>query len=322
MAIKVCVILKYLHSLDNPVFYCDLKPGNLLMDDDGEIKLVDFSLSRLKTGDEIIHGTITGGTVGYAPPEQFSSGSVVNEKSDIFAVGTLLYYLLSGKKPPADFSSSGASRTDVSGAIGNIASEQLLFIINKCLGIEKKQQYDNISDLEQDLQYVFQGKKIPTGFRSRKKNRYYAAVIFLGLIITISSLLAFSSVFSLYIVPSRLASPEYPVVISETKSNESFDVNSDKIVLKFSQPMDTDSVREALQINAHKPKTIIWSNNDTRCEIPLTNDNVFASMPLFLTIDIRIAQDKKNRMLGFGNQHGFEKYLNCKLAMVYGKYQP
>ena len=77
------------------VTYLDIKPSNIFLRADGRICLLDFGAAR-KTGS---HGKVSGGTYGYAAPEQFWTGVKADERSDVYAMGKLLVYLVTDKNP-------------------------------------------------------------------------------------------------------------------------------------------------------------------------------------------------------------------------------
>jgi hypothetical protein len=106
-AIQLCNVLEYLHKQTPPIVFRDIKPSNIMLNNEGQIKLIDFGIARLfnpaKSKD-----TVAMGTVGYAPPEQYGKGQS-EPRSDIYALGATLYHLITKhdplKEPPFFFSS-------------------------------------------------------------------------------------------------------------------------------------------------------------------------------------------------------------------------
>ncbi len=94
---QLCEVLEYLHSQQPPVIFRDLKPGNIMLDRDGKVKLIDFGIARLfKLGKAT--DTASFGTAGYAPPEQYGKGQT-DARSDIYALGATLHHLLTRRDP-------------------------------------------------------------------------------------------------------------------------------------------------------------------------------------------------------------------------------
>lgn len=79
------------------IFHRDIKPGNLLVRASGQLKIVDFGIARLASSSMTASGLIMG-TPDYMSPEQ-ARGDDVDQRSDIFSMGAVFYYILTGRKP-------------------------------------------------------------------------------------------------------------------------------------------------------------------------------------------------------------------------------
>jgi serine/threonine-protein kinase len=90
-------ILAYLHGRNPPVIYRDLKPSNLILDNEGHLRLIDFGTARLHR-EGITEDTVYIGTQGYAAPEQYGSGQS-DARTDLFNLGMTLFHLATGVHP-------------------------------------------------------------------------------------------------------------------------------------------------------------------------------------------------------------------------------
>lgn len=98
---QVLDALIYLQSQTPPIIHRDIKPGNIVLKDDGKVVLVDFGLVKLlDSNDPRTISAVRGlGTPGYAPIEQSSPAMHTDKRSDIYSLGATLYELLSGRRP-------------------------------------------------------------------------------------------------------------------------------------------------------------------------------------------------------------------------------
>ena len=95
IAIEVLQGLSYAHG--RGVIHRDIKPSNVRIASDGSVKIMDFGIARLQSSDITGSGAIVG-TPTYMAPEQITNGPIT-QTTDLFAVGCLLYELLSYRKP-------------------------------------------------------------------------------------------------------------------------------------------------------------------------------------------------------------------------------
>jgi serine/threonine protein kinase/tetratricopeptide (TPR) repeat protein len=120
---KVCSAVQYAHQ--NLVVHRDIKPGNILVGNNGEPKLLDFGIAKLMTAEfsveeiELNRGEAQPMTLRYASPEQVR-GEPITTESDIYSLGVLLYELLAGEHP---FQSALTSRSSIEKAILTQAPE-------------------------------------------------------------------------------------------------------------------------------------------------------------------------------------------------------
>ena len=95
LMLQMCAGLHAAHT--HGIFHRDIKPGNLLVGQHGELKIVDFGIARLASSNMTASGLIVG-TPDYMSPEQ-ARGPDVDQRSDIFSVGAVFYLMLTGRKP-------------------------------------------------------------------------------------------------------------------------------------------------------------------------------------------------------------------------------
>ncbi|MFN2119041.1 MAG: serine/threonine protein kinase, partial [Anaerolineales bacterium] len=94
-AIQVCDVLSFLHRhKPDPIIFRDMKPSNIMIDTDGNVKLVDFGIARsFQVGQR---GTMIG-TEGYSPPEQYRGEAAPS--TDLYALGATLHHALTRRDP-------------------------------------------------------------------------------------------------------------------------------------------------------------------------------------------------------------------------------
>lgn len=93
----LCDALTFLHTRQPPIIHRDIKPGNMKLQPDGRVVLVDFGIAKAYTQDQTATGA-RGMTPGFSPPEQFG-GTGTDPRSDQYALAATIYYLLTGKQP-------------------------------------------------------------------------------------------------------------------------------------------------------------------------------------------------------------------------------
>ncbi|GHO82149.1 serine/threonine-protein kinase [Dictyobacter formicarum] len=97
IAMQLCSVLDYLHTLQPPVIFRDLKPGNIMRTPTGKLYVIDFGIARhFKPGQS--KDTMLFGSPGYAAPEQYGKAQTT-PAADIYSLGALLHQMLTGIDP-------------------------------------------------------------------------------------------------------------------------------------------------------------------------------------------------------------------------------
>nr|KYP63624.1 putative LRR receptor-like serine/threonine-protein kinase At3g47570 family [Cajanus cajan] len=107
--IGVTSALHYLHhECEEPIIHCDLKPSNILLDDDMVAHVSDFGIARLLSTINHYQISTSGikGTIGYSPPE-YGSSSQVSTKGDMYSFGILILEMLTGRRPTEEMFKDG-----------------------------------------------------------------------------------------------------------------------------------------------------------------------------------------------------------------------
>ncbi len=138
---QIAKALKYMHEEEH-ICHFDVKPANILLDDNGNSVLIDFGIS--KNYDESGHETTmtpVGMSDGYAPIEQYQQKvEDFSPASDVYALGATLYFLLHGKKPVSAVHRAGG----ISLKISNSISPELKEIINASMKIIKQERANSV----------------------------------------------------------------------------------------------------------------------------------------------------------------------------------
>lgn len=148
----LCGALDYLHSLNPPIIYRDMKPSNIMLKPDGKVKLIDFGTAK-EFDEGSIADTTALGTRGYAAPEQFgdSKGRGIHKtdaRTDIYSLGATLYHIVTGKNPSEPpYVIKPIREWDSSLSVG------LEKIINKCTEPNPEDRYQNCVELLYDLEH-------------------------------------------------------------------------------------------------------------------------------------------------------------------------
>lgn len=148
---EICDILDYLHSLNPPIIYRDLKPSNIMITPENKAVLIDFGISKIYKKDRDCD-TVAMGSNGYAAPEQFSGGQSCIQ-TDIYGIGMVMYYILKGK------TAATALEPLVDENYGKEVNRDLKRIIQKCVKIDVNDRYSSVEELKRELNLLSQSKE-------------------------------------------------------------------------------------------------------------------------------------------------------------------
>lgn len=165
---QLCDALSYLHSQKPPIIYRDMKPANVMLKPEGNIKIIDFGIAREYKEQNLADTTVLG-TKGYAPPEQYSGQT--DARSDIFALGMTMHHLLTGIDPR-----TGEAYAPVRMWNPEV-SEGVEMIIDKCVQPAPENRYQNCQDLLYDLEHP---ELITRDYKKKQKiklNSFVASIV-------------------------------------------------------------------------------------------------------------------------------------------------
>lgn len=164
---QICDALGYLHAQNPPIIYRDMKPANVMLKPEGNIKIIDFGIAREYKEQNLADTTVLG-TRGYASPEHYGSRQT-DSRSDIFTIGMTMHHLLTGIDPrPADYQyvSIRQWNPELSGGLERI--------IDKCVALDPDDRYQSCGELMYALEHY---EEEDGTYKKRQKRKLLAFVI-------------------------------------------------------------------------------------------------------------------------------------------------
>jgi serine/threonine protein kinase len=172
IARQVCAGLEEAHKLG--VVHRDLQPHNIMLDDDGNARIMDFGIARSLTGKGITGAGVLVGTPEYMSPEQVE-GKDVDPRSDIYSLGVMLYEMVAGRRPFDGETALAIAHKhryeapeDPRTADPQIP-ERLAQVILRCLEKDQAARYESAGALDADLAAIEEG--LPTTEKAAPKRK-------------------------------------------------------------------------------------------------------------------------------------------------------
>jgi serine/threonine-protein kinase len=180
------------------VIHRDLKPGNILINPSGQLKILDFGLARLLTaGDD--SDTDTGnltvaGTLPYVSPEELSGSATLDSRSDLYSCGVVLYEMATGRRPHNETSVSALlaailyKEPPSVRSLNPAISPELETIIRKAMDKDAALRYQSARELKVDLQRLVSGRKLeswPTPARVSARGKWLTPLLITLLVVAV-----------------------------------------------------------------------------------------------------------------------------------------
>lgn len=178
---ELCEVLRYLHSQKPPIIYRDMKPSNIMLKPEGNLKLIDFGIAREYKQDNLAD-TVSLGTRGYAAPEQFGGKGQTDARTDIYCLGVTLYHLITGQnptEPPYEIYPIRHWNASLSSG--------LEAIISKCTQLNPEDRYQDCDELMYALEHY---NELDESYRKKqkKKLKMFIASISMSVVMAISGI--------------------------------------------------------------------------------------------------------------------------------------
>lgn len=166
---KLTMALEVLHSAN--IFHRDISPDNVMICRNGNVKLIDFGAARCFLSG--VNGYTVIMKTGFSPIEQYSGDNAADIRSDIYSVGTLLYYALTGTVPESPY-----KRLENDALFQNSCAKvdkELRDVIKNAAAIMSTDRYGSVRELRNALSKLKikpSEIEIPTDYNALKNNRY------------------------------------------------------------------------------------------------------------------------------------------------------
>jgi serine/threonine protein kinase len=197
---KVCDAVAFAHA--HGIIHRDLKPQNIMIGEFGEVLIMDWGIATM-VGDKNRHPGAVLGTPGYMAPEQARGDpALIDQRADVYALGAVLYFLLSGKPPVYKQPLARSGQTEPAALVSPRRMDRsvprpLVAVCRMALASDLKKRYDGAAELAGDVADFLAGRRVrayperpvEAALRLGKKYRAVVALIVAYLLMRILLLL-------------------------------------------------------------------------------------------------------------------------------------
>ncbi len=171
----VALALDYAHS--RGLVHRDVKPGNILIDPQGQVKVTDFGIARAVDAQDATQTAAVFGTAAYCAPEQ-AQGFEVDRRTDVYALGVVLYELLTGRQPFSADTAVALAYQHVSSQpippsrLSGDVTPELEAVVLRAMAKDPNHRYPSARDLNADLQRAIAGLPVSAPLASAAAAAY------------------------------------------------------------------------------------------------------------------------------------------------------
>ena len=174
--------LKLIHG--EGIIHRDLSPDNIMILKDGNIKLIDFGAARFFAADTT-KSMLVVLKAGYAPVEQYSRSSRQDQRTDLYAVGVILYQLLTGKMPQEAFDRVTEDSLIPPSKIEKTIPDWLDSVVVKAMALKQEDRYKNAEEFSIALE-----KAVPVKRKKKKPRKGISIILVIVVVLLISAAIA------------------------------------------------------------------------------------------------------------------------------------
>lgn len=162
---QICAGLEYAHA--KGIVHRDIKPANVMLTRQGEVKIADFGLAKdvMRSASMATETHMVMGTPEYAAPEQFNAHREVDHRADIYALGVLMYQMLTGALPRGSWQPPSSLRSGV--------DPRLDGVVVRALMTDRQHRYQSVGDMRR----MIEAAMVPSTAQSPTPSRPLPAAV-------------------------------------------------------------------------------------------------------------------------------------------------